>query len=87
MSTVTAAYLMGIKEGRECLEKHGTENFTVQDRIDNLRRTIKGFAANNEVGQMLRGELDFWKNQAKLVDQITGFLFKPKKPKQEAAAS
>lgn len=65
MQTVTAEYLMGIQEGRELLRKYGTESITIQDRIDNLKRTMKGFPASTPVGQMLRGELDFWLNQAK----------------------
>lgn len=65
MQTVTAEYLMGIQEGRELLRKYGTESITIQDRIDNLKRTMKGFPASTPVGQMLRGELDFWRNQAK----------------------
>lgn len=65
MQTVTNEYLMGIKEGRECLEKHGTTLMTVQDRIDNLKSTLKGFSRKSAVGQMLLGELDFWKHQAK----------------------
>lgn len=65
MDTISQEYLMGIKEGREILEKYGTENFSVQERIDNLKSTLKGFLKNSPVGQMLLGELDFWKNQAK----------------------
>lgn len=65
MKTVTAEYLMGIKEGRECLEKHGIESITIQDRIDNIRSTLNGFSRSSPVGQMLLGELDFWINQQK----------------------
>lgn len=61
MRTVTAEYLMGIKEGREQLDK-----ISPQEAIDNLNRTIKGFSASSPVGQMLRGERDFWRNQLKL---------------------
>ena len=49
--TVTQDYL----EGMEYAEDH----------IYNLRETIKGFAASSPVGQMLRGELQFWLNQVK----------------------
>jgi len=56
---------MGIQEGRAILDRHGTAGISIEDRIDNLNRTIKGFAANTPVGQMLRGERDFWRNQAK----------------------
>ncbi|QKM47743.1 hypothetical protein B7760_01767 [Burkholderia glumae] len=63
MQTVSAEYLMGIKEGREMLEKFGTG--VAHDELDNLRRTIKGFPSYSPVGQMLRGERDFWLNQLK----------------------
>ena len=66
-NTVTAEYLMGIKEGRETLRKYGTADISIADRIANLRSTIKGFAASSPVGQMLRGELDFWRNQQKRI--------------------
>lgn len=65
MTDVTAEYLMGIKEGRAILEQHGIDDVSAQDRLDNLNRTIKGFAASSPVGQMLRGERDFWANQIK----------------------
>ena len=65
MQTVTEEYIMGVKEGREILEKYGTENFSIQERIDNLKSTLKGFSKTSPVGQMLLGELDFWKNQLK----------------------
>ena len=67
-ATVTQAYLMGIREGRECLAKNGTVEISIQDRISNLKSTIKGFSAGSDVGQMLRGELDFWRNQQKFVN-------------------
>ncbi|MDN7458140.1 hypothetical protein [Burkholderia cenocepacia] len=63
MQSVSVEYLMGIKEGREMLEKHGAS--IAHEEIDNLRRTIKCFAASTPVGQMLRGERDFWINQVK----------------------
>ena len=63
MKTVDYWYLEGIKEGREILNKHGTELITIAERIENLKSTIKGFPASSPVGSMLRGELDFWKNQ------------------------
>ena len=65
MQTVTQYYLEGVKEGREILKKYGTELITVQERIDNIKSTLKGFDKQSPVGQMLLGELDFWKNQAK----------------------
>ncbi|KAK1548910.1 hypothetical protein Q3G72_018810 [Acer saccharum] len=60
-NTVTAEYIMGIKEGREYFDTHGSSN--VVEILANLNSTIKGFAAATPVGQVLRGERDFWKNQ------------------------
>lgn len=60
---VDAAYIDGIREGRAMLRKYGPE--IAAEEIDNLNRTIKGFSATSAVGQMLRGERDFWKNQIK----------------------
>ena len=65
MQTVTQEYLMGIKEGREILTKYGTALITIEERINNLKSTLKGFERSSPVGQMLLGELDFWKNQLK----------------------
>lgn len=65
MKTVSQEYLMGIKEGRQILKDQGTDVVSIADRIDNLNRAIKGFSASSSVGQMLRGERDFWRNQAK----------------------
>ena len=65
MQNVTQYYLEGIKEGRETLKKYGAELITIQERIDNLKSTLRGFDKHSPVGQMLLGELDFWKNQAK----------------------
>lgn len=59
--TVTQEYLDGIKEGRSSLRKHGMS--IAREELDNLNRTICGFAASNPVGQLLRGERDFWRNQ------------------------
>lgn len=65
MQQVTQEYLAGIKEGREILKTYGIETITIQERIDNLKSTLKGFSNASPVGQMLLGELDFWKNQQK----------------------
>ena len=62
---VSQHYIDGIKEGRDALRKYGTEQITVAERIANLKSTMKGFSNTSPVGEMLRGELDFWKNQAK----------------------
>ena len=63
MQTVTAEYLEGIKEGRAAFKQHGLS--IAHDELANLNNTIKGFAASSPVGQMLRGERDFWRNQLK----------------------
>jgi hypothetical protein len=56
---------MGIKEGREIMRKYGLSDISIADRIEGLNSTIKDFSASTPVGQMLRGERDFWKQQAK----------------------
>lgn len=61
MQTVTAEYIEGIKEGRASLRKHGPT--IARDELDNLNRTCRLFSAQSPVGQMLRGERDFWRNQ------------------------
>jgi len=63
MMTVTAEYLDGIKEGREIFKIEGIAN--AAEHLDNLNRTIAGFDASSPVGQHLRGERDFWRNQIK----------------------
>lgn len=63
--TVTAEYIEGIKEGRAILVKCDPADIGAQARLDNLNNTIKGFCAASPVGQMLRGERDFWANQVK----------------------
>lgn len=63
MKTVTQEYLEGIKDGREVFKKEGLTY--AQDHINNLKETIKRFDASSPVGQMLRGERDFWVNQIK----------------------
>ena len=62
-ATVTEMYLEGIKEGRAMLTKY--PDISAAEELDNLNRTIEGFAASSPVGQMLRGERDFWRNQLK----------------------
>lgn len=62
--TVTAEYLDGIRGGRAWLREHGAEDAPAL--LDNLNRTCRMFAAQSPVGQMLRGERDFWRNQVKL---------------------
>jgi hypothetical protein len=59
--TVSEEYLMGIREGRDTLRRHGMD--IAAQELDNLTRTCRMFAADSAVGQMLRGERDFWKHQ------------------------
>lgn len=61
MKTVTESYLDGIREGREALRRCGMD--IAKQELDNLTRTCRMFDANSAVGQMLRGERDFWKHQ------------------------
>ena len=61
--TVTQEYLDGIAEGREEFKKTGLQ--FAFDHLDVLDRCCKEFAASSPVGQMMRGERDFWRNQIK----------------------
>lgn len=61
--TVTEEYLEGIREGRDYLKAHGSDD--ARALLDNLERTARRFDAQSPVGQMLRGERDFWRNQTK----------------------
>lgn len=60
-TTISAEYLLGIKEGRAYFDQYGGAD--AAEVLANLNSTIKGFSASTPVGQMLRGERDFWKNQ------------------------
>lgn len=62
---VTHWYLEGIIEGRTALQEHGAQPGEIEERIANIKSTIKMFSCSSPAGQMLRGELDFWKNQQK----------------------
>jgi hypothetical protein len=62
--SVTAEYLMGIRDGRETLRRCGASVASAE--LANLDATARLFAASNPVGQMLRGERDFWRNQIKV---------------------
>ena len=60
-NTVTQYYLEGIKEGRSSLNQGIW--IDPQERIESIKRTLKGFSKASPVGQMLLGELDFWEHQ------------------------
>lgn len=63
MKTVSQEYLDGIREGRETLKREGA--LYAADHLANLNATCRRFDAQLPVGQMLRGERDFWRNQMK----------------------
>ena len=73
--TVTQEYLEGIRDARATLRKiqSGQDSCYsaaelpefMQSEVEALNRTIEGFNASSPVGQMLRGERDFWRNQIK----------------------
>lgn len=58
---VSTYYIEGIKSGREAFRKYGLG--IAREELDTLKRTIKGFGRTSPVGQYLRGEFDFWRNQ------------------------
>lgn len=66
-ATVSQWFIEGIKEGRVVFATEGLEH--AADHIQNLSSTIKGFSASSSVGQMLRGELSFWKHQVQKLDR------------------
>ena len=64
MQTVSQHYINGISDAREEYEAYGMED--AADRLANIESTLKRFAgADSEMGQYLRGERDFWRNQIK----------------------
>lgn len=67
--TVSAFYIEGIKEGRASLERNGIA--AAHEELANLVSTIKGFSASSPVGQLLRGERDFWAAQVKRTAKAT----------------
>lgn len=64
MQTVSQHYINGITDAREEYEAYGMAD--ARDRLANIESTLKRFnGADNEVGQYLRGERDFWRNKIK----------------------
>lgn len=61
---VSQHYIDGIKDARAVYRVEGMQN--AREHLENLKSTIKGFAASSPVGQHLRGERDFWANQLKI---------------------
>lgn len=67
-NTVSQSYLDGIRAGRELLKAWQAEGQTdttelARASIDNLRHLCAMFDAQSPVGQLARGERDFWRNQ------------------------
>ena len=70
--TVSQEYLDGILDGRRVLRTLEAEESPnpvslelMQAENDNCARTARLFDAQSPVGQLLRGERDFWRNQIK----------------------
>lgn len=74
--TVTTEYLAGITDARATMRKiqSGTDSCYrpdelpefMREELAGIERTIRsGFPASSPVGQMLRGERDFWRNQVR----------------------
>lgn len=62
MKMVTQAYLLGVKEGREFLRAFPETD--PRDMVEAITRTLaEGFSG--DMAEFMRGERDFWKNQAK----------------------
>jgi len=60
--TITAEYLDGIREGRSMLRQFPDTDPAAA--LANVEATIRsGFPASSPVGQLLRGERDFWRGQ------------------------
>jgi len=67
---VSEEYLEGIRDGRKALRRMQSESpetlvEDMQSELDCCTRTARQFDAQSPVGQLLRGERDFWRNQVK----------------------
>lgn len=58
---VTSSYIDGIAEGRALMR----QGVTPADALPNLDTLCRQFAADSPVGQLYRGERDFWRHQLK----------------------
>ena len=61
MTRITDCYILGIKEGREYMRTHGTEDAAAH--IENCNTTIARYPRGSMLAEMARGERDFWANQ------------------------
>ena len=62
-NTVSQYYIDGIGEGRAWFKQYGMD--MAEAHLDTLTRTARTFDAQSPVGQLLRGERDFWRNKLK----------------------
>lgn len=60
---VTQEYIAGIREGRAILKAEGAGDIAA--RIRNLVSCVRFAGSQSPVGQFHRGELDFWRGQAR----------------------
>lgn len=70
--TVSQYYIEGIGEGIAMWKAWKAEGMAdaelpalAQAHLDNIKRTARTFDAQSPVGQLLRGESDFWRNKLK----------------------
>jgi hypothetical protein len=63
MKTYSQSYLDGISEGRATYKREGMEN--AEAHLNNLKRLSRLFDAQSPVGQLYRGEIDFWTHKIK----------------------
>lgn len=70
--TVSQYYIEGISEGVSMWKAWKAEGIPdaelpalAQAHLDNIKRTARTFDAQSPIGQMLRGERDFWRNKLK----------------------
>jgi hypothetical protein len=70
--TVSQYYIEGIGEGIamwKAWKAQGMDDAELpalaKAHLDNIKRTARTFDAQSPVGQMLRGERDFWRNKLK----------------------
>jgi hypothetical protein len=62
-NTVSQYYIDGIRDGRAWFKQYGMD--MAEAHLDTLTRTARTFDAQSPIGQMLRGERDFWRNKLK----------------------
>jgi hypothetical protein len=63
--TVSAEYLMGIREGRELFEREKPNLAMMREFLASTIATAQEFSPG-PIKDMLRGERDFWRNRIKL---------------------